>query len=101
MAARIHVSSDPEEKRRHDEAERRPQPRLCSLSPAPVTNRIELRNVLLNLEEVSMLARGIRGNKTMRALHLSFNGIGPEGAVMIAEALAANHAISELSLIHI
>jgi len=98
MAARIHVSSDPEENSRHAHSRRATIPAVSTLYHQPITNRIELHNCAISIQDVAMLARGIQGNKTMRALHLSFNGIGPAGAELIAEALMHNRTIQELFL---
>ena len=82
-----------------------------TLYPKPVTNVIELHNNALTIEDIGALGRGVRGNKvaavqqtagltrvwqSMRSLRLSFNGLGPQGAIVLADAIGLNQAIDEL-----
>ena len=52
----------------------------------------------LSVSDVAILARRLRYDATFYGLHLSNNGIGPDGAALIADALLVNKKLTTLTL---
>jgi Ran GTPase-activating protein (RanGAP) involved in mRNA processing and transport len=77
----------------------------ASIASSPVARRyihdketLNLDEKLLDDEEVTLLAKELATNTTLKRLSLGYNRIGDAGAVALAGALASNKTLKELYL---